>query len=59
MNAELTTGSDGKPCCNCEQCRSFKQALEKAGEPSTWRGQRILTEHEAAQALAPYGPEAD
>jgi len=58
MNPELTMGADGKPCCNCEQCRTSKQGLEKAGVPSTWRGFRIMTEHEAAQALAPYFPEA-
>jgi len=59
MNPELTTGADGKPVCNCADCRNLKQGLEKIGEPSTWRGHRILTEHEAAEALVPYFPEAD
>ncbi len=58
MNPELTVGADGKPCCNCEACHKLKQGLEKAGA-STWRGHRILTEHEAAEALVPYWPEAD
>ena len=50
---------DKQPCCNCEDCLRFKSAMEKRGEPLTWRGQRILTAHEAAQAPFPYGPEPD
>jgi hypothetical protein len=58
-----STGSTGPAGVSgaesCEECQSLRHELEKRGEPLTWRGQRILTEHELDRAIFPYGPEPD
>lgn len=40
-------------------CESWRRELEKQGIPTTWRGQRILCEHEINEAIFPYGPEPE
>ena len=45
------------PTCNCEQCEGIRREMVKRGEPLTWYGRRILTEHELAQIDFP--PEPD
>ena len=47
------------PNCICDNCYNFRQAMIKAGEPLTWKGIRILTEHELSQWDWPYPPEPE
>ncbi len=43
--------------CKCEACQRFRQEVEKRGEPLTFKGFPIRTQHDLAFVDFPYPPE--